>query len=158
MTNRHRSGDLIKPEFQRLSNILNFCDPLKIGRERNLIKSNTFERLEEPSLHMDDTPLVLPSSEPIKSATNNYGGLMAHSEAVQESISYIKLTFDSIITVLGSNIVSKRASSTLNLPGLKFAALTINHRLRMSRVLVLLHLLKNDLTNDYLDSLDKVEA
>jgi hypothetical protein len=54
---------------------------------------------------MDDTPLLLPSPEPIKSGKENYGGLMAHSEAVQESITYLKLTFDSIITVIGSNIV-----------------------------------------------------
>jgi hypothetical protein len=41
---------------------------------------------------------------------------------------------------------------------LKSAAIAINHRLRISRLMILLHMMKPEVLTSYLDHLDKVEA
>lgn len=42
--------------------------------------------------------------------------------------------------------------------GLKLASIAINHRLRISRLMVILHMMNNEMIDSYLESMDKVEA
>lgn len=68
-----------------------------------------------------------------------FSGLMSAQESQKESFLYIQLTLQAVVTVLTSNLVATRL--TINQVNFKQAALSLVHRLRISRILILLNLM-----------------
>ncbi len=102
----------------------------------------------------------MPSLKTIKSPYNRsmkeFSGLMSAQESQKESFLYIQLTLQAVVTVLTSNLVAARLM--INQVNFKQAALSLVHRLRISRILILLNLMNIQSVYGYLDSLDKYEA
>ena len=69
---------------------------------------------------------------------------------------YIKLTLQAIITVLSSNVVSQKLE--IKQTEINHSLLALIHRLRVSRTMLVLHLMNQFQIHLYLDSLDKSEA
>jgi len=66
------------------------------------------------------------------------------------------LTLQAIVTVLQSNLVASKLF--IKQDNFKQAALSLVHRLRVSRLLILLNLMNIQAVYGYLDSLEKYEA
>lgn len=121
----------------------------------------TAEELDQELL--DNTNPTSPSMPSLKDMQSPYhrsmkefSGLMSAQESQKESLLYIQFTLQAVITVLSSNLVATRLM--INQDNFKQAAISLVHRLRISRLLILLNLMNIQNVYGYLDSLDKYEA
>lgn len=71
---------------------------------------------------------------------------------------YLELTLTGVIHIFGNSAPNCEQLGLNCKKGLKVAALTLNHRLRVSRLMILLNLMNNDLICGYLDHMDKHEG
>ena len=153
---RYRRGKLIQAELKRLRTILSLCDKMVISNEETLKSSmDHISQKHKSSTH--NSPVVRQASHMFKrGALTDFGGMIKATESVKQCMEYIRYTLQAALTVLTSGATLEKMRFKPD--GIKLAALVLNHRLRISRVMALLHLLNNDLLTGYLDSLDKVEA